>query len=578
MKKRCNSGVIMNLLILLAVLLYFVFSTSPVCASTGEMIAREQQQIIAKEEIHQKLVQEKFRKQDLPKTELVAENTLKQEANELQFYFKEIVLEGATLLDGMVREALLQDYIGRPVAVSEINIIIRKITNEYIERGYITTRAYLPPQDLSTGKLIIKIIEGKIESLSVILNEKEVRAGYAIPTSEEDVLNLRDLEQGIDQISRLGTYDAKIKIDAGKTDGTSAVLIQTKQKFPATFSARIDNYGAASTGQNQIELQTIYDDLFGLYDSWGIDAKKDLDFHNGNHYNRSLGFQASVPFGYWTVRYFGSLFDYKSTVKGRLRNIEFFGNSQTHRGELERLLHRDGDSKTSLNLSLSHKDYRNYVGDVLLQLGSYRLTLFGSTLSHMRRLWNGSFSASLTYTRGLDSLSASKNHKMPSGTPRAQFNKISSDVSYFKPFAIEEHPFSFSTKLTAQYTPQNLFSSEKISFGGAQTVRGYQKTGLSGNNGMYWRNEFETPIYRPADSHVKKIFGAMTVIAGFDYGWIPKDKKHRFEHGTLTSSFIGLRLKDGAAHGEVLFAKSLTRPSFIKNEGLVIHLKFGLNM
>ena len=35
----------------------------------------------------------------------------------------------------------------------------------YIDRGYVTSRAYLPQQDLSSGELRVIVVEGRLEGL-----------------------------------------------------------------------------------------------------------------------------------------------------------------------------------------------------------------------------------------------------------------------------------------------------------------------------------------------------------------------------------------------------------------------------
>ncbi|WP_459203379.1 POTRA domain-containing protein, partial [Pseudomonas fragariae (ex Marin et al. 2024)] len=43
--------------------------------------------------------------------------------------------------------------------------MLKVITDHYLEKGLVTTRAYLPQQDLSTGDLQVLVIEGKLEHL-----------------------------------------------------------------------------------------------------------------------------------------------------------------------------------------------------------------------------------------------------------------------------------------------------------------------------------------------------------------------------------------------------------------------------
>ncbi|MEF1285933.1 POTRA domain-containing protein, partial [Vibrio sp. M250220] len=48
------------------------------------------------------------------------------------------------------------------IGLNTINDYLRNISNHYIEAGYVTSRAFMTPQDLSSGVLLIVIVEGKV--------------------------------------------------------------------------------------------------------------------------------------------------------------------------------------------------------------------------------------------------------------------------------------------------------------------------------------------------------------------------------------------------------------------------------
>lgn len=81
---------------------------------------------------------------------------------------------------------------------------VRDITQTYLEKGYITSSAWLPEQDISTGRLNIRVTEGRVESVRVD-GEKEAALRMVFPGVEGQVLNLRDLEQGLERLNRLSS-------------------------------------------------------------------------------------------------------------------------------------------------------------------------------------------------------------------------------------------------------------------------------------------------------------------------------------------------------------------------------------
>jgi len=147
---------------------------------------------------------------------------------------RRIAIQGSPNLSDAVADQVLKDYSGRCLGVAEIEQILGEITKDYISRGYVTTRAYLPQQDLAGGTLEIIVLEGAIEEITVDDGGKNsIRLRNAFPPAGE-LLNLRDFEQGIDQVNKLSSNDAQLDIQPGDKPGISRGVIRhprgTKQR------------------------------------------------------------------------------------------------------------------------------------------------------------------------------------------------------------------------------------------------------------------------------------------------------------------------------------------------------------
>ncbi|VVN73478.1 hypothetical protein PS687_05701 [Pseudomonas fluorescens] len=81
------------------------------------------------------------------------------------FPIKTIELAGADTLSEGERAELIKPYIGQCLGVPQLNEVLKVITDRYLAQGLVTSRAYLPQQDLSSGNLKIQVVEGKLESL-----------------------------------------------------------------------------------------------------------------------------------------------------------------------------------------------------------------------------------------------------------------------------------------------------------------------------------------------------------------------------------------------------------------------------
>ncbi|WP_249415847.1 POTRA domain-containing protein [Klebsiella grimontii] len=100
------------------------------------------------------------------------------------------------------------------MTLPDIRERVRDVTQDYLSRGFITSRAWLPEQDISGGTLVIAVTEGKVEAVTLEGHEENA-IRMAFPRAEGRVLNLRDAEQGLEQLNRLNSRPLTVDILPG---------------------------------------------------------------------------------------------------------------------------------------------------------------------------------------------------------------------------------------------------------------------------------------------------------------------------------------------------------------------------
>ena len=85
---------------------------------------------------------------------------------------------------------------------------------------------------------------------------------------KNQAINLRDIEQGIDQINRLSSHNAKISLDPSEKSGYSNVKIENKVNHQAIISLAVDNSGQKHTGKIKHKASLNYDNFLGANDSF----------------------------------------------------------------------------------------------------------------------------------------------------------------------------------------------------------------------------------------------------------------------------------------------------------------------
>lgn len=545
-----------------------------------DAIQRQQQQILRDQEERQRILEEERRSRTRTAPQPRPDTALPGgEAGDARcFAVERIVLEGVVETSLGDVSDLLAANSGRCLGLAEIDALVRALTNRYVELGYSTTRVYIPQQDLGSGVLRLIVQEGRVEKLE--LDEPGPHGGRlatAFPGIEGAVLNLRDIEQGLDQINRLRANDAKMEITPGSGPGGSVVTIKNQRKTPWFVAAGADNSGSKSSGEHQGYSQVELNDVVGLNDLWSLDARRSLDDKSGLRKSESLSGFVSVPFGYWTASLSGSWFDYRSPVVGSTQTFETSGATRTWKARLERVVHRDAESKTTVSTALALKDTFNYVEDARLETSSRRLAVATVDVNHSRRILGGALSLGVAHESGQHVMGAKSDAGRDADSPEAQFEKWTADASYWHPLpAPEGFNLSWSTAARGQWTPDTLFSTERISIGSQYSVRGFKERSASGDVGGYLRNDLRLSLPASGDADFDRLFGRVTLGLGYDVGAIRRDRADAYERGKLQGVAFSIS-SSGTIPISAAWARPISAPSFVKGEGDVFYVSMGVS-
>jgi hypothetical protein len=116
-----------------------------------------------------------------------------------------------------------------------------------------------------------------------VITDKSSR--NAIPIRADDLLNLRDIEQGLENLKRLPTADADIQIEpasgASARPGDSDLVVKYKQQFPLRTTLSLDDSGTEGTGKTLAGATVAWDNPLGLNDLAYISLNHDAFNHSG---------------------------------------------------------------------------------------------------------------------------------------------------------------------------------------------------------------------------------------------------------------------------------------------------------
>ncbi len=247
----------------------------------------------------------------------------------------------------------LDHYAGQCVGKRGLDMLVKGLSQAILARGYVTTRVLLPEQDLSTGTLKLSLIPGVIRHVRFV--DERLRGTWktAFPTGNGELLNLRELEQGLEQMKRVTSQDVSMQIVPADEPGESDVVLDVKRGKPWTVVASIDNSGTRATGRLQGNLSLGIDNPLGLNDIFNIGVSQDLEFGDKRLGSHGWNGFYSIPWGYWSATLSAYTNTYYQQIAGVNQTFIASGNSKTIDFKLNRVLSRSQNDVFGAQFRLS---------------------------------------------------------------------------------------------------------------------------------------------------------------------------------------------------------------------------------
>ena len=479
-----------------------------------------------------------------------------------------IEFEGGDLIPEKIKKDIDNKYLGKCLKVSDIESIMSGVVNWYIESGFSTTRVYLEAQDLSEGKLKLKVQEGIVSDIILDDGGKDsIFLPTLFPFMKGKMLNLTKIEQGLYQANKQRSNKTTMEIVPGEKAGDSIIVVKNEPGFPLHLNVSIDNHGSKSTGQVQGAATLTVDNLIGINDVLTFTHRRSISDLPVNSPGKSVSDSLAllIPIGFFTHTLSYSRSTYESSLYTPSGNVlTSSGVTDSINASIDRVMYRNADTIVNSYFKLSFSSGKNYLDDSLLEVSSKDKTgaAIGSSISS--KVFNNPFSFSLEYSQGLPLFGAENNvDNAPEYFPVNLFQKIKGDLSYTQPLSFVSDNVTLTSRVHGQYAFNNQPSSERLSIGSKFTVRGYLDNSLSGDNGGYISNEllWINP-FNVSSGNIKT-----RLKAAYDIGWV--ENRYDFGNGfdgALSGGALGLTVSWKNIAATLAYNFPLQKPGFIPDE------------
>ena len=478
------------------------------------------------------------------------------------FNLVDVKLTGSTLIDQPMTDMMFAGEIGTCITPEFIGSALERLNGYFLDAGFVTTRAYITPQDLKSGSLEITVVEGTIEDIRLNDNSPgdRRRVRMAFVARPGDILNINDIDQGLAQMNRPRSVVATLNLVPGNEAGQTIVQIDEKLvSNPVRYKLGLDNSGSQSTGTTKSTLGVDADNLLSMNETISVS-------HIGSADTNALAGSITLPIGHNTIEASSSYSDYLSDVD---QFTQIFGRTDSRELKLTRFLFKTDTGDVKAEVSLAKKSTRRTINDLVLT--PQRLTTARAGLKYSGRLENGvSLSANLYLAAGTKLLNATRDAGLDKTAPRAQFRKLQADGSV----TVSHIPgMTIQTTYAGQLAPHPLYSSEQISAGGQKSVRGFKGNAISGDSGFYAQTDVIMPVpARFIPKAAEPYAAGVQVYGGLDVG-AARDLALG-KTNLVAGGGGGMRMNFGGFSGEIGAGAPIYRKHGSRNNKIETYVKF----
>src|SRR5262245_21939129 len=529
----------------------------------------------------------------LPLVPVPPETGEQMQPGAVRVFVREIIISGNSVFSDAEIAEVTTPFKNRTLVTEDLERLRLALTLLYVNKGYLTSGAIIPDQDVVSGVITVQIIEGKLTRIDVEGNRwfassylrERLELGVRTPVT---LTPLQEQLQILQQDRRIERVNAQLQ--PGDQKGESLLNVRVADKQPFHASMEVNNYLTPLVGEIRGTGKLVDNNLTGRGDPLS------LSYGQSSGAYPIVDASYAIPFN----RYGTTFSPYYRRSSFRLIEQPFDPLDIKTNAEL-------------IGMSLRHPIYRTVTDEVVLSItGEHLFTqsfLFNGTPSEMtfnvfpgyqngvatvsalrfaqdwtRRTIDTVLAVRSRFSVGLNVLGATIN--ADPDTPDGQFFSWLGQVQGIKQFDDRMLGMQLLGHMDLQLTNSPLFPFEQVALGGRYTVRGYREVTLLRDNSFIASVEPRFPLYRWGNGEPMFQLAPFVDVA---HGWnkgnariAPTQPITTFPD-TLASIGVGLRwniLPNDRASFEVYWGQQLNHVQKISNtiQDNGVHLGIVINL
>lgn len=452
-----------------------------------------------------------------------------------QFKLNKLIFQGNTIYKDKKLLTFADNLIGKEIHLEDVLDLTIAISRFYQKNGYLTSYAYLAPQEIVDGVVVVSIKESKVAQKEARGNKWEREAylenlalgGHGL--NYGNVFNSKALQGAMKNINREAYLRGSAEITKDKEDDT-VIKLNIEDRYPISLDFIWDDFGRNYTGRQRATGILSIDNLTGNGDRLYGGAILAQDSTGA-----LAGYQ--IPIGHYGTKL---AFDYSYSnvnLGGPYRDLNIQGNASSYAVRVIQPIINTATKELSFSASLDAVNSKTESLALAQNISDYSLRVLRTGLYGMFDDKNGRFITNLGVDMGTNALGASQN--IDNG-PQSVFYKVLASIS-----RIQRLPKNCLgiVRLNGQYSPQSLFAAEQMYLGGVYSIRGYQPSELLGDYGVSGTFEIRTPVpflEKILPQKIKHIANRIKLAAFYDWGYVKEHNDlYQYPNNFLQSIGIG---------------------------------------
>lgn len=460
-----------------------------------------------------------------------AQNKKLEPSQQATIEVKKIEFEGNTVFSDLELKEVVELSGDETVSLERLIQIRTQISDHYVKEGYLNSGAFLPSQEITDGKISIRIVEGSLARID-IKGLSNLNRGYIVsrlPKLEEPI-KTSDLA---DALARLREDPLIENLQASMetiSPGRYLLTVKIEPNSPLSSQLVLTNSYSPSVGTLGGTIKANYY-LFGFGDSLGLGYTRTEGL---TRYDSSYSFPINRHNGTIGLRYTNADTE---IIEDPVSALDIQADFETFSLAVRQPISLDRQSELALAIELELIKSETFVDRDFsfafvdgLRNGKSSISVLRLTQEYFNREQTSSLALRSQFNVGIDIFDPTVTEVGIDGL----FWSWQGQGQWLRKF----DNFLLVSSLNMQFTGDKLLPIEQLTLGGANSVRGYRQNLSIGDNGVIGSIELQMPL-------IQSSRWKLNLIPFVDAGTLWNNSAEDLNSNTLASVGLGLNFTLG---------------------------------